>query len=247
MSAKRKRSDRHGGIQAQKVRRVLLSFLTLFFSFFPLYSGTSEGAVKYVTRTGSGNKSGASWSDVLDEAGLRGALDSAASGTDFWVARGRYRPVTSLGGVPAVARSAFFPLKTGVALYGGFAGTEGSREQRNPVANVTVLTGDIELNDTVNADGVTLKSSHIAGSNSYSVVKAAGVSHTAVLDGFTITGGKADGDSAGAPSDDQRGYPRPQGSAYDIGSYEFAPSSDSSGCSALSSGGMAPLLLLFGK
>ena len=61
------------------------------------------------------------------------------------------------------------------------------------------------------------------------------------------------GTSSGAPSDDQRGYPRPQGSAYDIGSYEFAPSSDSGGCSALPSGGMAavlllvPLLLLFGK
>ena len=176
-----------------------LSFLILSFSLFFSLSGMSEGAVKYVTRTGSGNKSGASWADALDEAGLRGALDSAVSGTEFWVARGRYRPVTGLGDAPAAARSAAFSLKTGVALFGGFAGTENSRDQRNPGANVTVLTGDIELNDTVNADGVTLKPSHIAGSNSYSVVKAAGVSHTAVLDGFTITGGKADGDSAGAP------------------------------------------------
>ena len=178
---------------------LILSFLILSFSLFFSFSGMSEGAVKYVTRTGSGNKSGASWADALDEAGFRGALDSAVSGTEFWVARGRYRPVSSLGGAPAVARSAAFNLKTGVALYGGFAGTESSRDQRNPGVNVTVLTGDIELNDTVNTDGVTLKPSHIAGSNSYSVVKAAGVSHTAVLDGFTITGGKADGDSAGAP------------------------------------------------
>lgn len=178
---------------------LFLSFLIVSFSFLSTFSGISEGAVKYVTRTGSGNKSGASWADALDEAGFRGAIDGAPPGTEFWVARGRYRPVTSLGGAPAAARSAAFQLKTGVALYGGFAGTEASREQRNPGANVTVLTGDIELNDTVNADGVTLKSSHIAGSNSYSVVKAVGVSHTAVLDGFTITGGKADGDSAGAP------------------------------------------------
>ncbi|MDD4613461.1 MAG: right-handed parallel beta-helix repeat-containing protein [Synergistaceae bacterium] len=176
-----------------------LAFLTLFFSLFSLFCGTTEGAVKYVTRTGSGGKSGASWSDSLDEGGFRSALDGAQPGTEFWVARGRYRPVTSLGTVPAVARSASFALKTGVALYGGFAGTETSRDQRDPGANVTVLTGDIELNDTVNGDGVTLNLSNIAGSNSYTVVKASGVSHTAILDGFTITGGKADGDSAGAP------------------------------------------------
>ncbi len=109
-----------------------LAFLTLFFSLFSLFCGTTEGAVKYVTRTGSGGKSGASWSDSLDEGGFRSALGGAQPGTEFWVARGRYRPVTSLGTVPAVARSASFALKTGVALYGGFAGTETSRDQRDP-------------------------------------------------------------------------------------------------------------------
>jgi hypothetical protein len=54
------------------------------------------------------------------------------------------------------------------------------------------------------------------------------------------------GTSSGAPSDDQRGYPRPQGSAYDIGSYEFAPSSDSGGgCSSAFYSGTVPVLLLF--
>lgn len=63
-----------------------------------------------------------------------------------------------------------------------------------------------------------------------------------------LTGSSAidKGTSSGAPSDDQRGYPRPQGSAYDIGSYEFAPSSDSGGgCSAAFYSGTVPVLLLF--
>jgi len=52
------------------------------------------------------------------------------------------------------------------------------------------------------------------------------------------------GTSSGAPSDDQRDYPRPQGNGYDIGSYEFAPSSDSGGCSAGFFGAAGPVLLL---
>ena len=132
------------------------------------------------------------------------------------MAEGRYRPAVTL------QRSASFVLKTGVALYGGFAGTETDRDQRDPEVNVTVLTGDLGLDDTVNGHGVTVTPSGINGSNSYSVVKAVNVSHTAVLDGFTVTGGKADDVSAGSP--DTSG-------SYGGGLYAVTASAMVTGCS----------------
>ncbi len=44
---------------------------------------------------------------------------------------------------PGTDRTISFELKNGVAIYGGFAGTETLRTQRNPATNVTVLSGDI--------------------------------------------------------------------------------------------------------
>src|SRR5262249_36284018 len=82
---------------------------------------------------------------------------------------------------------------------GGFAGTETQRSQRNPAVNVTTLSGDIGVSGD-------------ASDNSYHVVTADGtVTLSGVLDGFTITGGQANGaannhpgggtwDNGGAPT-----------------------------------------------
>ena len=72
-------------------------------------------------------------------------------------------------------RTISFVMKQGVAIYGGFAGTETTRDQRNWVTNQTILSGDIGTQGD-NSD------------NSYYVV--VGV-NGATLDGFTITGGNA--------------------------------------------------------
>jgi hypothetical protein len=78
---------------------------------------------------------------------------------------------------PADLHSATFQLLNGVALYGGFAGTETSHDQRDWVAHPTLLSGDI---------GTTGDSSD----NSYHVVTGSGTDASAVLDGFTISGGQ---------------------------------------------------------
>jgi predicted outer membrane repeat protein len=113
---------------------------------------------------------------------------------EIWVKAGVYYP--DQGGSQADNdRSTTFTLKNGVALYGGFAGTETAREQRDWTANVTVLSGDIDQNDLTNPNGVVTDTANITGTNAYHVVTGNGATDsTAVLDGFTITAGQANSD-----------------------------------------------------
>ena len=103
---------------------------------------------------------------------LQAALADATAGDEVWVAAGTYRPTDT------TERSISFEMVGGVALYGGFVGGETSRDQRDWEANETVLSGDIGTPED-NSD------------NSYHVVRGA---DDAVLDGFIVTGGCADGE-----------------------------------------------------
>ncbi len=135
----------------------------------------AEAAVVRVTPSGAGAKDGSSWADACGGAEFRTKLTGAPGNgaTEFWVAAGTYNPTAGTD------RSVSFVLKTGVALYGGFGGTETARTQRNAAGNVTIFSGNIG-DPASGAD------------NSYHVVTADGVDATAVLDGFTVTGGNAD-------------------------------------------------------
>jgi predicted outer membrane repeat protein len=106
--------------------------------------------------------------------GLQTALTEANIGNQVWVAAGTYKPTT------LSSRFATFQLKTGVAIYGGFPADGGDWETRDWVNNLTTLSGDIG----------TLS---VSTDNSYHVVTGSGVTATAVLAGFTISGGNADG------------------------------------------------------
>lgn len=110
---------------------------------------------------------------------LQSALTNLSC-SEIWVAAGFYQP--------GLTQSDSFALKSNVAIYGGFAGNEASLNERNPTAHRTVLTGDIDENDTYNSNSIVTS---INGTNSDHVVTAFGVNNTAILDGFTITGGNA--------------------------------------------------------
>jgi hypothetical protein len=154
------------------IKLALLSTLLLF--------STASNEVSRAAPTGSilyarSGASGAclSWAEACD---LQSALDASRVGDEIWVAAGVYYPGDT------GSRTATFHLRNGVALYGGFGGWETSRQQRDWSANLTLLSGDIDRNGLLDSG------------NAYHVVTALHVDATAVLDGFTITAGNANGD-----------------------------------------------------
>ena len=102
--------------------------------------------------------------------GLNSALFDAAC-TDVWVAKASYAP-------PNILDAAAYFLPPGKAVYGGFAGTETARSQRNWVLNETILDGQTYVAHVVAID---------ANGN------ATNVTGSTILDGFTIMGGNANG------------------------------------------------------
>lgn len=132
--------------------------------------------LRYVAPAGLSSGACASWETACE---LRYALSFAVSGDEIWVRQGSYRP-----GEPG-SRSATFQLKSGVALYGGFAGVETRRSQRDWIAYPCLLSGDLLGDDLPNFVN--------RSDNAYHVVTGSGADATAILDGFVISGGYANG------------------------------------------------------
>ncbi len=129
---------------------------------------------------------GTSWADAFTE--LQSALTIAQSGDTIWVADGTYLPDYDVETqLHTEDRTATFQLKSGVAMYGGFNGTETSLDQRDWQANETILSGDLldddgtDFNETPHDD------------NSHHVVNSSGTNPNTILDGFTIRAGNGDG------------------------------------------------------
>ncbi len=130
--------------------------------------------VLFVNAAAVGADDGSSWTDAFTR--LESALAAAQPGDELWVAAGAYSP-------PTVAAS--FTLKNGVALYGGFAGDESDRNQRDWIANPTLLTGDVGRDDVFGYP-VWYDGWNIHSDNCDTVVTASSVDASAVLDGFTV-------------------------------------------------------------
>ena len=146
---------------------------------------TRNGAgVLYVAPSAQGSSGCSNWANACS---LQTALSGAINGDEIWVQAGVYKPT----GNPA-DRNATFNLRDGVAIYGGFAGIESYRSQRDWRVHPTILSGDIDQNDA-NADGnfIAESTTDLQGDNSFRVVSNDGLGASAVLDGFVITAGQA--------------------------------------------------------
>ncbi len=169
--------------------------LSVILALLPAPAVRAAGPICYVKADATGANNGTSWADAYTT--LQDALADAGC-TEIWVAAGVYYPDEGAGQTND-DRNSTFRLKNGVALYGGFAGTETARDQRDPEHNITVLSGDIDQNDTTDAHGVVTSILDLAGNNAYHVLTAIHVNNGAVLDGFTITAGQANDEDFYSP------------------------------------------------
>ena len=161
-------------------------------------AANAEAATYYIKENGNDNNNGYSWGNAAGVGKLRALLSDssgATTGDVIYVASGTYTPVTpsNTDDVTHEERTATFKLNKGVKVYGGFKGTEtGTPEQmlaaRDIQNNTTTLSGEIGKPNNIS-------------DNSYHVVTGgAGAGNNpndtnsyTVLDGFTITGGNAEG------------------------------------------------------
>ncbi len=156
----------------------------LSLSLLPCLAPTSAADTLFVDADlATGANDGSSWSNAFQGSdGLQVALGVALSDDDIFVAEGTYFPTTG------TSRTASFALANGVELFGGFVGTEASPSERPPFGTApSVLDGDLAGDG--NGPGAFLD-------NSFHIVRTTGTNATAVLDGFTVTGGAATGGGA---------------------------------------------------
>jgi hypothetical protein len=125
----------------------------------------------YVKYDATGSNNGSSWTNAYTS--LQSGITMASSGTSdqIWVSSGTYYPSTEVGGSGSLFKS--FAMKKGVPIYGGFNGTETDLSQRDYATNIVILNGTGCYHVFNNKDLV--------------------LTSTAILDGFTISGGTASG------------------------------------------------------
>ncbi len=162
----------------------------------------------YVNIANSNSVDGSSWATALTE--LADALviaKNCPAVTEIWVAKGTYKPLytpedgQNFSATPANPRDKAFLMVSGVKLYGGFDPAAGITDLTHnrivassagePAGGGTILSGDLDGNDSYDANG------NITGgtnaNNAYNVIVT--VNADTYLDGFSIKGGNAIGDS----------------------------------------------------
>jgi len=157
------------------VKRIsLLIGLVVMGSILAGFSETAGARIIYVRPGGSDTNTGLAWDQAKQK--VTAGLTAAVSGDQVWVAAGTY--------------SVRITLKAGVALYGGFAGTETQLSQRNISANPTILedgqetshtvTSPSEANATTRIDGFIIRNRAVYGSGIYCVNSSPSITNNTI-------------------------------------------------------------------
>ncbi len=125
--------------------------------------------IVYVDDSAVGANNGSSWANAHTQ--LHAALTNFEDWDQIWVAAGTYKPVDT---------STSMTVPPSVSLYGGFVGNETSLGARNPAANLSLISGDMNDNDDY-----TVQPFANVGDNAGPLM---GASYNSTIDGFTFEG-----------------------------------------------------------
>lgn len=173
----------------------------MFLAFFLAGTAAAQSKTYYVSPQAKGTGDGLSWDNATT---LIQALNTAVAGDQIWVQGFD----TLTGDNLYVAPKEGFAVKSGVQLYGGFAGTESRLSQRVTLGKPyqlkyrSVLSGDIQKNDTVGSVDLIFPANGTRSDNATHVLsvnldptQASGNNNTypTVINGFSIGNGQAAG------------------------------------------------------
>lgn len=174
----------------------------------------ASATIHYVKVGGTGD--GSSWENATGR--IQAAIDAAQAGDQVWIAGGVYHPDSLINGTrPDCATSHAFFLKDGVSLYGGFAGTESSINERDfdavfhtyagypKFAHPTILSADDDVPDVwvreiaggtsyryawqYQNDSLEVVGTH--GNSTHLLFGATAFTHSTVINGLTLQGANA--------------------------------------------------------
>lgn len=169
------------------------------------FQPVAAGRIRYVKQGGTGD--GSSWANASGD--LQKMIDELAVSNqpgEVWVAAGTYQPI---GWIDTDKNyTAAFRMHDGISVYGGFAGTESSKKEREKNGDMpwqythkTILKGasyqdDAEWNATDTKWNVSSSASrHVVWFAPYPYQEDNSFTKVTILDGFTIVGGHAQGDT----------------------------------------------------
>ncbi|MGI6395488.1 MAG: choice-of-anchor Q domain-containing protein [bacterium] len=137
---------------------------------------------------------GLTWEDAATDLTL--VTMNGCAKQEIWVKKGVYHPTlcTSEYLKCESEKNYHFTMKKGLSIYGGFAGNEESLDERDPVLNETVLSGDFNNDDEWDETDKVWKNRE---DNALNVVLVYynpdnRIDSGTIFDGFTIKGGEAD-------------------------------------------------------
>lgn len=181
----------------------------------------SYADVFYVAPDGAATPPFNSWFSAATDlqVAIELAAETAGGPHQVWVKKGVYKPQFNPHTDTLEPREYCFALRNNIGVYGGFAGAETALEQRDPATNQTILSGDRGIGDTwadgtsiVDGNGVfnppptgdpsqdlpVLNSSTNCYHAIYNPLQTPIIDASAILDGFIVIGGNANGSGSNA-------------------------------------------------
>ena len=184
--------------------RTLFRFYILLTLLCASVSAMAQSKIYYVSPTGTGD--GTSWQSTMT---LADALNTAKAGDQIWVQGFDTITKDNVYFVTEDQKVTGFTLKSGVQLYGGFKGTETKLTDRVTLGKPyqmkfrSVLSGDLNNDDEVDNTNLifpanttrTANATHVLSVDMAPSSGSNNNTYPTVINGFTITGGHADGTS----------------------------------------------------